>query len=76
MSDQTRADLDAAIRAHAIDEWEGDLVADWVLTAALIDETGGSNIGVEVSRQPMPNYITVGLLSEALRVSDPDYGDE
>lgn len=71
MSDQTRADLETAIRAHAADEWDGDLPVDWVIVAALIGDDGHT-IGVQVSREPMPNYITVGLLTEGLRLTEPE----
>lgn len=72
MSDQTRADIDAALHAHAAEEWDGDLPVDWVIVAGLISPDGEHSIGVEASRDPMPNYVTVGLLTEGPRVSEPD----
>lgn len=71
MSADTRAALDNAIRAHAAEEWEGDLPVDWVVVAALVAPDGEHSIGIEASRDPMPNYVTIGLLTEGMRVSDP-----
>lgn len=71
MSDKTRANLDSALRAHAAEEWDGDLVIDWVIVAGLVSRDGEQNVGVEASRDPMPNYVTVGLLTEGIRVAAP-----
>lgn len=68
MSTETKAALDAAIQAHAADEWGGDYVVDWVLVAGLVDTTDGHSLGVGESRSPMPAYITTGLLTEALNL--------
>lgn len=79
MSDKTRADLDAAIRAHATEEWEGDLVVDWTIIAATLDTDNITGIGLVNSRDPMPGYITKGLLVEALdsiRAGEHDYEDD
>lgn len=72
MSAETRAAIDAAIHAHAQDEWGGSLVADWILVAGLVDGDATNSIGIECSRDSMPAYISTGLLTEALNV-DPSY---
>ena len=40
MSTATRDAITEAIRNHAEDEWNGDLIIDWVVTAATIDSDG------------------------------------
>ena len=72
MSAETKAALDEAIRAHSVAEWEGDLVVDWVLVAGLVSPDSVNTIAVDASRDNMPHYVTVGLLTEGLRLSDPD----
>lgn len=72
MSEQTRQAIDSAIRAHSDDEWEGDLPVDWVIVAGLIDPDGTHSVAVAASRENIPHYVTVGLLTEGMRVSDPD----
>lgn len=69
MSDP-RTKLDAAIRAYAQEVWDGDLIVDWVLIAATVDEDGEHCIGSETSRENMPRYVTVGLLTEGLMAED------
>ena len=76
MSTQTREALDAAIRAHAAEEWEGDYVVDWTIVAATLDSENLTGIGLINSRDPMPAYITKGLLIEGLddiRAGEHDY---
>ncbi|WP_323986218.1 hypothetical protein [Microbacterium plantarum] len=78
MSDSTREALDAAIRAHAAEEWDGDLVVDWAIVAATIDTDNLTGIGLINSREPMPAYITKGLLIEAMddiRAGEHDYDE-
>lgn len=70
MSAKTRADLDAAIRAHSAEEWGGDLVVDWILVAGLAGVQFESSIGIEESRDNMPAYISNGLLHEAMKIGD------
>jgi hypothetical protein len=79
MSAQTREAIDAAIRAHAADEWEpGALVTDWTLVAATVGSTpadGGT--GMISSRDAMPSYIVKGLLVDALDdIRDGYFDDE
>lgn len=68
MSADTRAAVDAAIRAHAADEWDGDsLVTDWVIVAATAAPDPTDNgTGMISSREAMPAYIVKGLLVDAL----------
>lgn len=76
MSEQTRRALDDAIRAHAAEEWEGDLVVDWCIVAATLDTDNLTGIGLIHSREPMPAYITKGLLLEGIddiRAGEHDY---
>lgn len=72
MSEQTRNAIDAALKAHAEDEWEGDLIVDWVVSAATIDSDGEYAHGTIYSRDPAPRYVIRGLLGEALAKLDKD----
>lgn len=76
MSEQTRQAIDAAIRAHSDDEWEGDLPVDWVIVAGLIAPDGTHTLAIDASRENIPHYVTVGLLTEGMRLSDPRPDDE
>lgn len=67
---ESRQTLDTAIQAYAQKEWDGELVVDWVLIAATVDEDGHHSIGAETSRENMPRYAVVGLLHEGLRMED------
>ena len=69
VSAETRAAVTAAIQAHIFDEYgaDGGLVVDWVVAAGTSDGVE-HGVGVEYSRDPMPTYIAVGLLSEAMDV--------
>lgn len=71
MSDQTRQNIAAALQAHALDEWDGDLVTHWVAIAGIV---GGveSDVGIVASFNPMPRYIAVGLVAEGVRWADED----
>lgn len=70
MSAQTHADLDAAIQAHARDEFPGvEIVVDWVLVSGTAGD--GPGLGVTQSRDDMPGYVYTGLLAEASAM-DPD----
>ena len=66
MSTATRDAITEALRAHAEDEWDGDLIIDWVVSAATIDTAGDYKQGNIYSRDPAPTYVIRGLLSEAL----------
>lgn len=72
MSADTRSAIAAALHEHANDEWDGDLVVDWVIVAGLVAAGGQHSVGINASRDPMPSYVTVGLLSEGIRVSKPE----
>ncbi|MEO2134617.1 hypothetical protein [Microbacterium sp.] len=72
MSTATRDAITEAIRAHAEDEWGGDLIIDWVVTAATIDTDGDYGHGTIYSRDPAPSYVIRGLLGEALAHIDKD----
>jgi hypothetical protein len=73
VSDQTREDLAAALQAHAADEWNNDLIVDWVVIAATIDSDGDYAAGSVYSRDPAPTYVVRGLLHEALaHIDEPD----
>ena len=79
MSADTRAAVDAAIRAHAADEWEdGALVTDWTVVAATVGTTPADNgLGMISSRDQMPSYIVKGLLTDALDdIRDGYFDDE
>ncbi|WP_136057255.1 hypothetical protein [Microbacterium sp. K24] len=67
MSAQTREAINAAIRAHAADEWEaGALITDWTLVAATVGSTPADNgTGMISSRDGMPSYVVKGLLVDA-----------
>ena len=72
MSTATRQAITEALRAHAEDEWNGDLIIDWVVTAATIDSDGDYAHGTIYSRDPAPTYVIRGLLGEALAKLDKD----
>ena len=73
MSEQTRKAIAEAIQAHAADEWNGDLIVDWIVSAATVDNTGDYAHGTIYSRDPAPRYVVRGLLHEALyRVDEED----
>lgn len=75
MSDQTRANLDAAIREHAQAEWGGDLTVDWILVAGLVGQ--GHSIGIETSRgDDMPGYVSNGLLYEAMQLGQYETAED
>ena len=76
MSAETREAITDALRAHAADEWDGDLIVDWVVTAATIDAEGGYAHGTVYSRDPAPTYVVRGLLGEALAHLDEEDEDD
>lgn len=78
MSAQTREAVDAAIRAHAADEWEPDaLITDWTIVAATVGATPANNgTGMISSRDGMPSYIVKGLLVDALDGIRAGYFDD
>lgn len=68
MSDQTKADLDAAIAAHIADTGDGSLVTDWAMIAAT---TTVENIGTGRTRYLLegndnqPVHVMTGLFRYA-----------
>lgn len=75
MSDQTRAALDDAIRAHVADEHDGSPVAHWVLTYGVLDQDDDIALGVEGPRG-QPGYVGVGLMYAALHPGAYAEGDD
>lgn len=65
---RAKAALDDAIQQYSRAEWDGDLVVDWILVAGLSGHDGTPSVGIEESRDPMPGYISTGLLHEALKI--------
>lgn len=78
MSAQTRADVDAAIRAHCADEWDdAAIVTDWTVVVATAGVTPADNgTGMISSRHGMPAYIVKGLLVDALDDIRAGYFDD
>ena len=78
MSAQTRAEVDAAIRAHCADEWDdAAVVTDWTVVVATVGITPADNgTGMISSREAMPSYIVKGLLTDALDDIRDGYFDD
>lgn len=78
MSAETRDAIDAAIRAHAADEWDDEsLVTDWTIVAATVGATPSDNgTGMISSREAMPAYVVKGLLVDALDDIRAGYYDD
>ena len=73
MSEVTKAALDAALTAHVADEYEGDMVAAWVIvteTTTLDMLNEGEGAMVIETRDMQSNYLTNGLLHTALTVGN------
>lgn len=82
MSDQTKADLDAAIAAHVAETGNGDIVTDWALIAAT---TSVENIGTGTTRYLLegndnqPVHVMTGLFryaSEHVIWDNDEEGDD
>lgn len=79
MSDATKQALDAAIATHVADEYDGDMVAGWVLVTETSNlhmlEDGTGSMVVE-DRDMQSSYLTQGLLHAALNVNTSMRGDD
>lgn len=81
MSDQTKADLDAALAAHIADVGDGSFVTDWAMIAALttVDNigTGRTSYFLE-GNENQPVHVMTGLFryaSERVIWDDDDDDD-
>lgn len=63
MSEQTKADLDSAIRAHIADEYDGSLAASWVVIAERVplDGDDGYSHVVDAVADGQSSVTTIGL---------------
>lgn len=76
MSDQTRAALDEAIRAHVADEApDTGMAVHWAIAVGLYDddEHGGEPVWVDAPAG-QPGYVTAGLFHTVL--NPPDYEED
>lgn len=68
MSDQTKANLDAAIAAHVADTGDGSIVTDWALIAATttVDNIGtGTTSYLLEGNDNQPVHVMTGLFRYA-----------
>lgn len=67
MSDQTKAALESAIRAHVADELDGALTTGWALIAAAATDTDfavGQTEYFTESADMQPHHSTLGLVCQ------------
>lgn len=79
MSEQTKADLEAAVAAHIADKTDGNILTDWALviaSSAMEDIGTGATVYLFESNDNQPAHVSFGLLQYALRSSVWDEGPD
>ena len=72
MSDQTKADLEAAISVHVADMTEGNLLTDWslVIASTSVDDIGSGATDYRFEANTgQPPHVSYGLLTYAIQAS-------
>jgi len=79
MSDDTKANLEAALHAHIADEQDGRIVTDWAMVVAstTVEDIGtGATFYQFQANTGQPAHVSYGLLSYALHSAVWDEDEE